>query len=111
MFLVYENKLKVSKNIGYILKNKYTNIIQPKNIYIYSSVSQASTACVIRGIIRNKTIFYPKCILEEFFNFFNKKQKGIIFVVSQKEIETIVDSISDHRYEILIEKKIIKINF
>lgn len=112
MFLVYENEeLKVSKNIAWNLKNRYKNIIEPKNIYIYSSnISRNDTACVIREIVKNKTIFYPKDILDEFFNFyFSKNRKGVIFVVSQREIERIIDIIDYDDYKIIVNKKIISI--
>lgn len=112
MFLVYENKEpKVSRSIGYVLKDKYTNIVEPKNIKIYSSkISQADTACIIRGIVRNRVVYYPKCILDEFFSFYSKKQKGVIFVGNQRQIEKMVDVIGSDNYKIIGDKKIISIN-
>lgn len=112
MFLVYENKEpKVSIGIGWVLRAKHKNIIKPKNIHIYSSkISQADTAYILRGIIQNRVVYYPKCVLGEFFNFYfnkNQKQKGVIFVLSQREIERIIDMIDSNDYKIIEKKKII----
>lgn len=113
MFLIYENKeVRVSRDIGWFLKNEYKNIVKPKNICIYSSsISKADTACIIRSIVKNRVVFYPMgCIVKEFFDFYLKKQKGVIFVANQKQIERIIRMINSGDYEIIAKKKIVSIN-
>ncbi len=110
----YESRGEISKTARF-LKKRYIRKVQPKNIFIYASSDKKAviTSLIMRDIIKNRIIYNPVCIIDNFLKLLIEPQKiniGIIIIVNPEQISDMINILKNNKIKHnFIRKEIISI--
>ena len=103
IILVAIGELKSDILIINFLKKKFIiKKIAPKNIVIYASSNKKTikTSLIMRDVIKNRIIYYPVCIMNNFLRLLiepPKINRGTIIIANLKQISYMINIIKENK--------------